>query len=86
MDEEIYQILIQSIEKYPDRYKLKEEKLIKIKLNKELRVLKRNELELILSLVYKYPLSGYFGLKATLMKLKERYWWPKMKDNIKSYI
>ena len=73
MDKGIYQILIQNIEKYPDKYKLKEEKLVKIKLNKELRVLKRNELELILSLAHKHPLSEHFGLKVTLMKIKERY-------------
>src|SRR6266540_6066406 len=86
MDKGIYQTLIQNIKKYPDRYKLKKEKLVKIKLNKELRVLKRNELEPILSLTYEHPLSRHFGFEATLTKLKKRYWWPKIKDDIKSYI
>ncbi len=74
MDEETYQTLVQNIEKYHNKYKIKEEKLIKIKLNKELKVLKRNEIEPILSLAYEHPLSGYFGLEATLGKLKERYY------------
>ncbi len=86
MNEETYQTLIRDIEKYYDKYKLKEEKLIKIKSNKELKILKRNEIELILSLAYEHPLSKHFKLKATLTKLKERYYWPKMKDDIKSYI
>src|SRR6266498_36214 len=33
-----------------------------------------------------HPLSGHFGLEATLIKLKERYYWPKMKNDVKSYI
>src|SRR6266511_6020837 len=86
MDEETYQTLIQDIEKYHGKYKLKEGKLVKIKPNKELKVLKRNEIELILSLAHEHPLSRHFGLETTLIKLKERYYWPKMKDDIKSYI
>ncbi len=74
MDEETYQTLVRDIEKYHDKYKLKEEKLIKIKSDKELKVLRRNEIEPILFLAYEYPLSGHFGLKATLTKLKERYY------------
>src|SRR6266498_1161570 len=86
MDEETYQTLVRDIEKYHDKYKIKEGKLVKIKLNKELKVLKRNEIEPILSLAYEHPLSGHYGLEATLSKLKKRYYWPKMKDDIKSYI
>ena len=86
MDEETYQTLVRDIEKYHDKYKLKEEKLIKIKSNKELKILKRNEMESILSLAHEHPLSGHFRLKAILTKLKKRYYWPKMKDDIKSYI
>src|SRR6266540_4324358 len=86
MDKETYQTLVRDIEKYHDKYKLKEEKLIKIKSDKELKVLKRNEMEPILSLAHEHPLSGHFGLEATLSKLKERYYWSKMKDDIKNYI
>ena len=86
MDEETYQTLIRDIEKYYDKYKIKEGKLIKIKPNKELKILKRNEMEPILSLSHEHPLSEHFELEATLTKLKERYYWPKMKDDIKSYI
>ncbi len=74
MNKKTYQTLIWDIEKYHDKYKFKEGKLIKIKSNKELKVLKRNEIELILSLAYEYLLSGYFKLEATLTKLKKRYY------------
>ena len=87
MDEESYQAIIREIEKYPEKYKLKEERLFKLKSNdKELLVIRRNEMEPILSLAHEHPLSGHFGLEATLTKLKERYFWPKMKDDIKGYI
>ncbi len=74
MNEETYQTLVRDIEKYHGKYKLKEGKLIKIKLNKELKVLKRNEIEPILFLAHKHLLSGHFGLETTLIKLKERYY------------
>ena len=48
--------------------------------------MKRNEIEPILSLAHEHPLSEHFRLKATLTKLKKRYYWPKIKDDIKSYI
>src|SRR6266511_4504594 len=86
MDEGTYQTIIRDIEKYHGKYEIKEGRLVKIRLNKELKVLKRNEMKPILSLTHEHPLSGYFKLEATLSKLKERYYWPKMKDDIKSYI
>ena len=87
MNEENYQTIIWEIEKYLEKYKLKERKLYRLKFNnKELLTIKRNKIEPILSLAYEHPLSEHFGLEATLTKLKERYYWPKMKNDIKSYI
>src|SRR6266498_931223 len=74
MDEGTYQTLIRDNEKYHKKYELKEGRLVKIRLNKELKVLKRNEIEPILSLAHEHPLLGHFGLKATLSKLKETYY------------
>src|SRR6266542_4207114 len=86
MDEETYQTLVRDIEKYHDKYKIKEGKLIKIKPNKKLKVLKKNQIEPILSLLHKHLLSEHFRLEAILTKLKKRYYWPKMKNDVKSYI
>src|SRR6266542_3410872 len=86
MDEETYQTIIRDIEKYHGKYELKNERLVKIRFNKELKVLKRNKMKSILSLAYEHPLSGHFGLETNLSKLKKRYYWSKMKDDIKSYM
>ena len=86
MNEKNYQTIIQKIEKYPEKYKLKEEKLYRLKTNNELLIIRRNEMEPILSLVYKHSLSEHFGLEITLIKLKEKYYWPKIKNDVKSYI
>src|SRR6266498_2434353 len=60
--------------------------MIKKSRKRKLKILKRNEMESILSLSHEHPLSEYFGLEAILTKLKERYYWPKMKNEVKSYI
>src|SRR6266498_2430733 len=87
MNKENYQTIIWEVKKYPEKYKLKEGKLYKLKPNdKELLVIRRNKIEPILSLAHEHPLSGHFRLEATLTKLKERYYWLKMKNDIKSYI
>ncbi len=73
MDKKNYQAIIREIEKYAEKYKLKEGKLYQLKFNnKELLIIKKNKMEPILSLAYEYPLSGYFGLKTTLTKLKKK--------------
>ena len=74
MDERTYQTIIRDIEKYHGKFELKEGRLVKIRINKELKVLKRNEMKPILSLAHEHPLSGHFELEATLSKLKERYY------------
>ncbi len=37
-------------------------------------------------MIYKLSLSEHFGLETTLTKLNERYYWLKMRDDIKNYI
>src|SRR6266542_6869223 len=87
MDEENYQIIIRKIEKYPNKYRLKKGKLYRLKPNnKELLIIKRFEMKPILSLAYDHPLFRHFGIESTLTKLKEKYYWPKMKNDIKNYI
>ncbi len=75
MDEENYQTIIQEIEKYLEKYKLKEKKLYRLKSNnKKLLIIRRNKIKLILSLAHKHLLSEYFGLETTLTKLIKRYY------------
>ncbi len=87
MNKENHQTIIQKIEKYSEKYKLKERKLYQLKSNnKKLLIIRRNEIEPILSLAHEHPLSRYFGLEITLTKLKERYYQLKIRNDIKSYI
>ena len=66
---------------------MKEGKLYRLKFNnKELIIIKRNKIEPVLSLAYEHLLSRHFRLEITLTKLKKRYYWPKMRNDIKSYI
>ncbi len=87
MDEENYQIIIRKIEKYPNKYKLKKGKLYRLKPNnKELLIIRRFKMEPILTLAYDHPLFEHFEIESTLTKLKERYYQPKIRNDIKSYI
>ncbi len=82
MDEKNYQTIIWEIEKYLKKYKLKEKKLYRLKPNnKELLIIRRNEIEFILFLAYEYLLSEHFGLETTLTKLKKRYYWFNMRND-----
>ena len=75
MDEENYQTIIREIEKYLDKYRLKEEKLYRLKPNnKELLIIRRFEMKPILSLAYDHLLSRHFKIESTLTKLKKRYY------------
>ena len=49
-------------------------------------MIKRYKIKPILFLIYEYLLFGLFELEAILSKLKERYYWSKIKNEIKSYI
>ena len=32
------------------------------------------------------PISGHFGVQRTYLKIKNKYWWPKMKETIIQYV
>ena len=52
---------------------------------KKLKVIKRFELELILYMMYDDLIAGYFAIEIMYNKIKERYYWPKMYEDIKIY-
>ena len=39
-----------------------------------------------LNAFHDHPLSGHFGARRTLNKVKARYWWPHMQHSVKQYI
>ncbi|CAF2040851.1 unnamed protein product [Rotaria magnacalcarata] len=40
----------------------------------------------LLQVYHDDPLSGHFGVQRTYLKIKNRYWWPNMKQSIIQYI
>lgn len=40
----------------------------------------------ILHIYHSHPLSGHFGVNRTYLKVKNRFWWPNMKQSIVQYI
>ena len=53
---------------------------------KPLRIITLQDRERILYDLHSSPLGGHFGLKRTIEKARERYYWPTMGQDIKSYI
>src|SRR6266498_4345948 len=68
------------------RYLLINNQLYYEKREKKLKVIKRFELKLILYMTYDDPIVGYFTIEIMYNKIKERYYWLKMYEDIKIYI
>src|SRR6266542_5590955 len=53
---------------------------------KKLKVIKRFELKPILYMTYDDLIAGHFATEIMYNKIKERYYWPKMYEDIKIYV
>lgn len=54
--------------------------------NRPIRVAKENELGEILHHMHSDPLAGHFSLEETYRKIKIRYWWPQMFEDVRNYV
>src|SRR3984957_484612 len=86
MNEQEYQKILKEGK---SRYEIKDG--ILFKKNKDgseklLRVIQRFEMEAVLYMMHDHPLSAHFGIDATYNKIRERYYWPKMYDDIEGYV
>ena len=43
-------------------------------------------ISLVLRTYHDHPLSGHFGIRRTLDRLRDRFWWPKMRASVQNYI
>ncbi len=68
------------------RYLLINNQLYYKKEKKKLKVIKRFELELILYMMHDDLTAGHFVTEIIYNKIKERYYWPKIYEDIKIYI
>jgi hypothetical protein len=62
----------------PRLFLKKEDKIIKI--------LKEDEIDSILWMSHNHETSGHFGEEATYNRIKSRFYWKNMKEDIKSYV
>ena len=69
-----------------EKYELRENKLYKKKNEEKRRVIPRYELEAVLYLVHDEPLAGHVGIERCYDKMKERYYWKGMLNDIKEYV
>ena len=53
---------------------------------KLLRVIQRHELEQLLYMMHNHPTARHMGIDATYKRVKERYYWNQMYDDIKKYV
>ena len=53
---------------------------------KLLKVIRRHELEVVMFIMHDHSISAHFASRTTFEKMKERYYWPKMYDDIKTYV
>ena len=58
----------------------------KRKANNLLRVIRTFEMEAILYMMYNSPTSGHFATDTIFEKIRARYFWPQMYENIREYV
>src|SRR5581483_3141518 len=50
--------------------------------NRPIKVIKETEVEDVLYYTYSDPLAGYFSIDETYRRVKIRYYWPQMFDDV----
>jgi hypothetical protein len=85
MNNEEYQRIIKNIN-HENKYELENDILYRIKDNKRLKVVKRHELEGAMYLMHDHPTAAHFGIESTYNRVKERYYWKGMKNDIHEYV
>ena len=53
--------------------------------HRPLKVVKENEINIILYNLHSDPLAGHFALEETYRRVKVRYYWPQMYDDVRKY-
>jgi len=61
-------------------------KIDKRNINNLLRIIKNFEVEPILFMMHNDPTAGHFATDIMFEKIRSRYYWPQMYENIRSYI
>jgi len=51
-----------------------------------LKVLRRSEFDTLMKIMHDHPTGGHMGIESTYNKIKERYYWNQMFEDIREYI
>ena len=97
MDEKLYQEIYEEINKKNvedlsekfKKYEIKEEVLYRKDRKNNgrlLKVIRRHELEVVMFIMHDHPISAHFAVKVMFEKVRGGYYWPKMYEDIKTYI
>ena len=97
MDEKLYQEIYQKVNKENiedlneklKKYEIKEGILYRKDQKNDrklLKVIRRHELEIVMFILHDHPISAHFATKVTFEKVREKYYWPKMYEDIKTYV
>ena len=85
MEEKEYNEIIENIEK-EEKYEWEKGVLYRKKEGKRLQVIRRWEMEGVLYMMHDHPISAHFGVKATYEKIKERYYWKGIREDVEVYV
>ena len=85
MDNDNYNKIIENIHENP-KFRIKENQLYRVKGEKLLKVINKYEVGGLLYMMHDHELSAHFGIRATQDKVREKYWWSKMKEDIENYV
>jgi transposase InsO family protein len=91
MDKKEYEKLIKDIEQNKDpttlaKYILENDQLYLRKDDKKLKVIQYFEKDPLMWIMHDHPTAGHFASKTMYEKLKERYYWKGMKQDIEEYV
>jgi len=67
-------------------YFIKEGSLYKRNKGKIVKVIRKYELEAVMYMMHDHPTAGHFGIKSTYERIKGRYYWNNMKEDIENYV
>lgn len=77
-----------SLEKQSKNFEVQHNLLYKIdrKTKKLIRVIRKNELEPVLYMFHNDPTAAHASVEKIMGKIRTRYYWPQMYEDIKEYI
>src|SRR5919206_696125 len=61
-------------------------KIDKRRTNNLLRVIRKHEMELVLFMFHNDPTAAHFSTDTMFDKIRSRYYWPQMFENIRAYV